>query len=69
MSGNKNKLTDTELTDDFIEIIRNHYIMNFTGYDTWIDRGNVTEHLLDIIREANNINGKLSAIALIADGE
>ena len=54
---------DTEYVDAILEIVRNHYQACYTGYDTYIDRSNVLEHLFDLTKEAANINEKLNAVA------
>lgn len=56
---------DKKLVDDFIFIVRCHYQTIYTGYDTFIDRENIKEHLINITRESIRLNGKLDAIESI----
>ena len=62
-------MNDTELIDDLITTVFCYYQQNFTGYDTHIDRENIKEHIIDIMKESVDVNGKINAIIAIAKGE
>ena len=65
----RNGQTDREIVDTFVNLLSYCYQMRFPGYDTWITRKNVSQHLFDMSKELIEIDGKIDAISKIANGE
>lgn len=47
----ENKKEDTALIEEILTLVRYHFKSMYTGYDTWIDRTNLIEHVHDICAE------------------
>lgn len=56
-------MKDTELVNEAIGVLRACYQLNYTGYDTHIDRGNMIEHITSLAKDFYIFKSRIESIA------
>lgn len=59
-------MSDTEMIDEMLPVLRQTFQGLFTGYDTFIDRKNFLTHFSDLCALATKQDERLKAIELLA---
>jgi len=57
------------MVNEIISMVRSHYIGNYTGYDTYIDKSNILEHILNLCRTETTYRKRFEIIEMIINGE
>lgn len=62
-------MNDVENVNEILSILRNHYRIHYAGYNTYIDRSNMFEHIQNLCKVSVDTNERLKSILLLAQGD
>ena len=60
---------DTEYVDEILNFLRYHFQAQYTGYDTWIGRKNMLEHVAMICKHNVQLSERMDMIDNLLHGE